>query len=101
MRENIEEMQGERSAAGPSSWRSPLSRQRTCAVRSGVSKDGRESVPCAHPSRRLLRKLLRMRSVFSGRLWGAASWPSRRMSAATHGVSILMARDGARAPPHH
>src|SRR6266446_8466228 len=29
-----------------------------------VSKDGRESVPCVHPSRRLLRKLLRMRSVF-------------------------------------
>src|SRR5882672_1461194 len=28
-----------------------------------VSKDGRESVRCVHPSRRLLRKLLRMRSV--------------------------------------
>src|SRR6266704_1158261 len=27
-----------------------------------VSKDGRESAPCIHPSRRLLRKLLRMRS---------------------------------------
>src|SRR6267142_961433 len=29
-----------------------------------VSKDGRESELCVHPSRRLLRKLLRMRSVF-------------------------------------
>jgi len=29
-----------------------------------VSKDGRESMRCVHPSRRLLRKLLRMRSVF-------------------------------------
>jgi len=29
-----------------------------------VSKDGCESVRCVHPSRRLLRKLLRMRSVF-------------------------------------
>jgi hypothetical protein len=29
-----------------------------------VSKDGRESVRCVHPSRRLLRKLLRMRTVF-------------------------------------
>src|ERR1700737_798890 len=29
-----------------------------------VSKDGRESMRCAHPSRRLLRKLLRMRTVF-------------------------------------
>src|SRR5258705_13086444 len=29
-----------------------------------VSKDGRESVRCGHPSRRLLCKLLRMRSVF-------------------------------------
>src|SRR6266446_6386435 len=28
-----------------------------------VSKDGRESVRCVHPSRRLLRKLLRMRSA--------------------------------------
>jgi hypothetical protein len=28
----------------------------------GVSKDGRESSRCIHPSRRLLRKLLRMRS---------------------------------------
>src|SRR5258708_40233863 len=45
----------------------------------GVSKDGNESVRCVHPSRRLLRKLLRMRSV--------------RVS--------LMVGDGARAPPHH
>jgi hypothetical protein len=30
-----------------------------------VSKDGRESVCCVHPSRRLLRKLLRMRFVTS------------------------------------
>src|SRR5260221_14446849 len=30
---------------------------------SRVSKDGRESLFCVHPSRRLLRKLLRMRSV--------------------------------------
>src|SRR6202022_1261756 len=30
-----------------------------------VSKDGRESTFCIDPSRRLLRKLLRMRSVFS------------------------------------
>src|SRR5882757_7284383 len=29
-----------------------------------VSKDGRESLRCVHPSRRLLRKLLRMRSAF-------------------------------------
>ena len=29
-----------------------------------VSKDGRESMRCVHPSRRSLRKLLRMRSVF-------------------------------------
>jgi len=28
-----------------------------------VSKDGSESARCLHPSRRLLRKLLRMRSV--------------------------------------
>src|SRR3981189_1455126 len=28
-----------------------------------VSKDGRESIRCVHPSRRLLRKLLKMRSV--------------------------------------
>src|ERR1700720_847498 len=30
-----------------------------------VSMDGRESICCVHPSRRLLRKLLRMRSVFT------------------------------------
>src|ERR1700737_4287223 len=29
-----------------------------------VSKDGRQSIRRVHPSRRLLRKLLRMRSVF-------------------------------------
>src|SRR5882762_3046320 len=40
-----------------------------------VSKDGRESALCVHPSRRLLRKLLRMRSeIYSqprspGRRW--------------------------------
>src|SRR5450631_3922818 len=57
-------------------------------LRSGVfrrvSKDGRESVRCLHPSRRLLRKLLRMRSeIYSqplrrplrGRLEG---WPQYR-----------------------
>jgi len=53
--------------------RSAPSRQRTCAVRSRVSKDGGESMRCVHPSRRLLRKLLRMRSVFPGRLWRACS----------------------------
>jgi hypothetical protein len=36
-----------------------------------VSKDGRESLRCVHPSRRLLRKLLRMRSVsFTGSFAG-------------------------------
>ena len=35
------------------------------APRRGVSKDGRESVHCRHPSRRCYRKLLRMRSVFA------------------------------------
>jgi hypothetical protein len=29
-----------------------------------VSKDGRECIRCGHPSRRLLHKLNRMRSVF-------------------------------------
>jgi hypothetical protein len=33
-----------------------------------VSKDGRESMCCVHPSRRLLRKLLRMRIVLLHRL---------------------------------
>jgi len=33
-----------------------------------VSKDGRESSRCIHPSRRLLRKPLRMRAVFLHRL---------------------------------
>src|SRR5882672_9713710 len=32
-----------------------------------VSKDGRESALCGHPSRRLLRKLLRMRSEMYSR----------------------------------
>src|SRR5882672_8347093 len=40
-----------------------------------VSKDGRESLRCVHPSRRLLRKLLRMRSVsFTGSLAGDDDW---------------------------
>src|SRR6202163_5090860 len=35
-----------------------------------ASKDGRESLRCVHPSRRLLRKLLRMSSVFfTGAHW--------------------------------
>ena len=42
--------------------------QRTCAVRSRVSKDGRESMRYVHPSRRLLRRLLKMRSAFLHRL---------------------------------
>src|SRR6266850_717076 len=40
-----------------------------------VSKDGRESLRCVHPSRRLLRKLLRMRSVsFTGSFAGDDDW---------------------------
>src|SRR5882762_8952681 len=39
---------------------SPLSLEERAFAR--VSKDGRESALCVHPSRRLLRKLLRMRS---------------------------------------
>src|SRR6202163_1286631 len=40
-----------------------------------VSKDGRESLRCVHPSRRLLRKLLRMRSVsFTGFSTGDDDW---------------------------
>src|SRR5882672_1167871 len=40
-----------------------------------VSKDGRESLRCVHPSRRLLRKLLRMRSVSStGSFAGDDDW---------------------------
>src|SRR6202163_242092 len=40
-----------------------------------VSKDGRESLRCVHPSRRLLRKLLRMRSVsFAGSCAGDDDW---------------------------
>src|SRR5258705_4968890 len=42
---------------------------------SAVSKDGRESLRCLHPSRRLLRKLLRMRSVsFTGSFAGDDDW---------------------------
>jgi hypothetical protein len=46
----------------PRATASPLSLEERALAR--VSKDGRESVRCAHPSRRLLRKLLRMRTVF-------------------------------------
>ncbi len=48
------------SSSGVSSLR-PHPEERALAR---VSKDGRESMRCAHPSRRLLRKLLRMRTVF-------------------------------------
>src|SRR3981189_2073985 len=44
-----------------------------------VSKDGCESLRCVHPSRRLLRKLLRMRSVFFTDFEEAVTRPSRRM----------------------
>ncbi len=81
-------------------------------ARSAVSEDGRESVRCVHPSRRLLRKLLRMRSVFPGRLCGARSAgsalalsgrASRRMRLCArlmfrHALKRLMVRDGAEAP---
>jgi len=46
-----------------------------------VSKDGRESMRCIHPSRRLLRKLLRMRSVFFTGSF-AVSWSGKRRACA-------------------
>jgi len=61
------------AARGPSTYGSRRSPgRRRCLVLylrkirpARVSMDGRESICCVHPSRRLLRKLLRMRSVFT------------------------------------
>src|SRR5712664_2643368 len=44
-----------------------------------VSKDGRESALCVHPSRRLLRKLLRMRSEIYSQPRSPGPTPCRQM----------------------
>src|SRR5882757_9540478 len=50
-----------------------------------VSKDGRESLRCVHPSRRLLRKLLRMRSVsFTGSFASDDGWERDALISQTH-----------------
>src|SRR5258708_33385620 len=61
-----------------------------------VSKDGRESMHCVHPSRRLLRKLLRMRSIF---FTGSEERPLGRVSKDGHTRSWFETRARARSSP--